>query len=107
MSSARRFDLIFGRTEEIAPNVKIFYFSLRDKVSFIPGQYLQLTMSHDADEKGSSRFFTISSAPHEKEIMITTRISANASSFKKKMFALQPGEVVGAFGPMGKFVLED
>ena len=59
----------------------------------------------NADDRGTSRFFTISSSPTEKDcITITTRIGE--SSFKKAFFGLKKGEIIAFFGPMGKFILE-
>ena len=82
-----------------------FYFSPNEKLHFIAGQYLQLIIPHDSDERGSSRFFSIASAPEEKHIMIT--IKEGESSFKKRLFALEKGDEIEAFGPMGQFILED
>lgn len=72
---------------------------------FIAGQYVQITLSHDADERGTTRFFSIASAPSEKHIMLT--IKEGKSSFKKVLFSLKPGDTIDAFGPIGKFTLED
>jgi ferredoxin-NADP reductase len=69
------------------------------------GQYLRLTIDHDdPDSRGKSRYFTISSAPAEPRVMITTRLSERGSSFKRALASLGIGSVVEATGPHGRFV---
>ncbi|MBA3723427.1 MAG: hypothetical protein H0W89_00840 [Candidatus Levybacteria bacterium] len=104
--SAKKYTLKFVTKEKFREDIYNFYFStINDQlIIWLPGQYLQLSLPHDADERGTSRFFTIASAPTEKKIMLT--IKEGESSFKKVLFALTPGETVNAFGPMGKFVLD-
>jgi ferredoxin-NADP reductase len=73
-----------------------------------PGQYLRYHIDDpSADERGENRFFTISTAPFEKYPQITTRIAPLSSSFKKKLFDLNIGQEITAFGPNGNFLLDD
>lgn len=104
--SAKKYTLKFIRKEKIREDICSFYFTTisDQQVRWLPGQYLQLSLPHNADERGTSRFFSIASAPTEKEIMLT--IKEGESSFKKVLFALTPGKIVDAFGPMGKFVID-
>src|SRR5581483_2999979 len=71
------------------------------------GQFLHYTLPHEnADDRKTERYFTISAAPHEGHVMITTRILADAanastanaaatapkmSTFKKTLAALPIG----------------
>lgn len=59
------------------------------------------------DERGTHRWFTISSAPFERDIMITTRFSRNGSSFKKTLADLRPGGIISSGLPRGDFTVED
>lgn len=60
------------------------------------------------DSRGEERFFTISSAPHEGHIRLTTRFAGDKSStFKKHLFELKTGDVIEAERVGGKFVVED
>ena len=74
-------------------------------LAFQAGQYLRYTLNHpDPDERGVSRFFTISSAPSEGCIMLTTRLGSPGSTFKQALGRLEEGAVIEAAGPYGKFV---
>ena len=73
-----------------------------------PGQYLHYTLEHPRpDERGIERYFTISSAPFEGYIQITTRFSERSSSFKKALREMEVGGAIGADGLEGDFVVED
>jgi len=93
----------------ISRGVVAFKFSSGKKLDFKAGQYLRYELEHkDPDERGIFRFFTISSAPFEEYIMLTTRIlEEGGSSFKKKLDSLDIGESLYAYGPMGEFVVGD
>jgi ferredoxin-NADP reductase len=69
------------------------------------GQHVRLTIDHaDPDTRGTSRFFTISSSSSEPQVMITTRLSEQGSTFKRALSSLASGSVVEAVGPFGRFV---
>ena len=102
---ADQLQLTFITCEKIAHDIYLVLFHPSKDFTFTAGQYIQITLPHDdVDEKGSSRFFTISSAPHEPYLMITT--TRSQSSFKRKLFSLQKGDIVEGFGPIGKFTLD-
>lgn len=90
-------------------NVTRFVFSPQEPVSWQPGQFSHYTLPHDnADDRGDDRWFTISSAPFEKDIWITTRITPDhGSTFKQTLSNLTPGQVLEADDPDGDFVVED
>jgi glycine betaine catabolism B len=90
-------------------DVTTFYFKPQIPINWQAGQYMQFTLPHDnPDDRGISRFFTISSAPFEENIMITTRFSGEASStFKKALFKMEIGQTISALMPKGEFVVKD
>jgi ferredoxin-NADP reductase len=107
---AQKIWLKFLRKELIAPDTYCFTFFPIESFHFIAGQYIQITLEHRSDDRGSSRFFSVASAPSEKEIMITTKLSSEntyVTSFKQKMLSLKKGDRIEAFGPLGRFTLED
>lgn len=110
---AAKFSLRFVRNKQLTPQIYSFHFYPTTSFTFLPGQYIQLNLPHKADEKGTTRYFSIASSPTEKEIMIVTKLSLAPSdkrgitSFKQQMLSLQPGDTIDAFGPIGKFTLED
>jgi glycine betaine catabolism B len=86
-----------------------FYFRPQAQVIWEAGQYMQFTLPHDnPDDRGISRFFTISSAPFEENIMITTRFAGDASStFKKALLKMEIGQNISALMPQGEFIVKD
>lgn len=90
-------------------NARSFVFTPDKPVSWQAGQYTHFALKFDdVDERGDNRWFTISSAPSEQNIMITTRIDTeHGSSFKRALLALKPGDKVEADTPEGDFVVDD
>ena len=108
MVQPKEFYFPFVKKEKLARDTYSFYFDPAERgFNFLPGQYVRMTLDiKNVDSRGSSRSFTISSSPLEKDhIAITTKIIE--SSFKKRMLKLAAGEKVKFFGPMGGFVLDE
>lgn len=83
-----------------------FLFEPQRPLKWQAGQYLKYTLAHpDPDERGDSRYFSISSAPHERYVMLTTRFAECSSSFKRALQDLKPGNVISADELDGDFVL--
>jgi glycine betaine catabolism B len=102
---ASKFVLELIDKEEIAKDTFTFRFKKPLNFDFIPGQYVKIFLDIDnPDERGSSRYFTISSSPTEDYISITTRIIK--SSFKKALSAIKEGDRIKAFGPIGFFDID-
>lgn len=86
-----------------------FVFKPEKKFDWIAGQYFIVSINHkNPDNRGKMRFFTISSAPFEKNPSLTTRISnIKSSSFKKALISLKIGSFVDAKGPDGDFIINN
>jgi ferredoxin-NADP reductase len=99
---------LLDQREEV-PNVRTFVFEPEEPMTWQPGQYMHYTFPHDTpDSRGVERWFTISSAPYEQHVQITTRFAGEkGSSFKRALLNLKPGDEIEADGPKGKFVLQD
>jgi ferredoxin-NADP reductase len=104
--AAAKYELEFAYKKQLTPEAFEFYFKRPEGLDFEPGQYLKYSMDlTDPDDRGSSRYFTISSSPLEKEyITLTTRVIK--SSFKVALSQMKPGERIRAFGPLGYFTLD-
>jgi ferredoxin-NADP reductase len=100
-------EVVLVRAEGVARDTRTLWFRPERPVRFIAGQFTELYLPHeDADERGTRRWFTISSSPTEKLIGINTKFAANdSSSYKRHLQALQPGAVLKMADPMGDFVL--
>jgi len=113
----REFYLPFIKKEKLAKDTYSFYFDFgKQSFDFLPGQYVRMTLDiQNPDDRGSSRAFTISSSPLDKEyIVITTKIikspvpdGTGLSSFKKRLMMLKSQELVKFFGPVGGFILNE
>lgn len=93
----------FKRVED----VRSFIFQPEKDLSWLPGQFMHYFLPlKKADKKGDNRYFTISSAPFEKFIQITTRFDhLPISSFKEALWELPIGGKIEAVGPEGEFVI--
>lgn len=96
-----------GKKRQIE-GIYTFIFQPDKKVSWRPGQYLHYEFPHpNADNRGIERWFTISAAPFEKKIMLTTRFDGERkSSFKQALLNLKEGDEIEAGEPRGDFLLE-
>lgn len=86
-----------------------YIFEPVEPMTWKAGQFLIYFLPHEgADVRGKQRFFTISAAPHEGHVMLTTRIfEENRSTFKQALGKLKPGDLVEVKGPDGDFTVDD
>ncbi|MBI4040015.1 FAD-dependent oxidoreductase [Candidatus Daviesbacteria bacterium] len=95
------------RSPEVA-GVETFVFQPEGPLTWKAGQFIHYILPHsNPDDRGSERWFTISSAPFEGEVHITTRItSPKGSSFKQALLNLTAGDVIEGEDPDGEFVID-
>lgn len=88
-------------------NTRTFWFEAERPVNYTAGQFIEMYLPHDnPDERGTKRWFTLSSSPTEDLISITAKYFGDkASTFKKALFGLKPGASIKIVEPMGDFVL--
>lgn len=99
--------LEFISKEHVTDDIWSFSFTPKSSIHWEAGQYLRLAVPHDSpDARGTKRWFTISSAPYEQIITITTRVSG--SSYKQALANLQPGDIANVVDlPGGDFIWSD
>ncbi|MDD5040928.1 MAG: RnfABCDGE type electron transport complex subunit D [Candidatus Peribacteraceae bacterium] len=98
--------LRFQRKSQVADKVYDFLFRSDRPFTFVPGQYLEWTLAHARpDTRGNRRYLTIASSPTEEGIAIGVKFHEPASTFKKKLLALKPGDTIVASQRAGEFVL--
>lgn len=92
-----------------APDATSFIFRPAEPVSWKAGQFTTLKLPHDfPDERKTERYFTISSAPFENHVQITTRFAAERpSSFKRTLERLPLQATLEAAEPEGDFTVAD
>lgn len=95
---------------DLTGSITSFYFEpeLDQPLRYTAGQFIEMTLQHDSDDRGTKRWFTLSSAPGNKQVTITSKHAApdvRSSSFKTALWNLIPGTEVDISEPMGDFVL--
>lgn len=90
-----------------AKNIFSFVFEPEQPLSYQPGQYTELTLPHqNEDDRGSKRWFTLSSSPTESSVFITTKLATEkGSTFKAALANLAPGTKVDLAAAEGDFTL--
>ncbi len=101
------FDAVFDHLEHESTSIISFWFRVVQPISFIPGQYIEFDLPHTmADDRGITRWFTLTSTPNDLPmISFTTRYSNASSSFKRELLRLKKGSVIHLLEPIGDFVL--
>ncbi len=81
-----------------------FFLQLEKPSTFIPGQFIYVTIPHlkYPDFRGNMRQFSISSAPHEKLWRITARMRSE-SGYKKTLDEISVGSELDLEGPTGVY----
>ncbi len=99
-------EIIIKEIRKIAEGVTELIFNRPPEFEFKAGQYTQFTLPKLAypDTKGNSRVFTISSAPHEKEIL-SIAYRDSGSGYKKTLSELPVGSKVIIEEASGFFTL--
>jgi ferredoxin-NADP reductase len=90
---------------ELAESTVGFYFEKPPGFTYQAGQCVNLALvdPEETDAEGNTRSFTLSSSPHEDDLMVATRMRDTA--FKRGLGELRPGAEVKLAGPYGNFVL--
>lgn len=98
-------ELVLISSHDEVENVRTFVFEGAN-LEWVAGQSQAYVLPQAGEtEEENQRWFTISSAPVEGTINISTRISA--SPFKKALNSLKPGEKITTHSLGGKFVWEE
>jgi ferredoxin-NADP reductase len=106
MSPKARYLLRLKARTQLAPDTYDFRFTGDRRLRFRPGQYLEWTLAHSRpDNRGNRRYFTIASSADEREVRIGVKFYPAASSFKRTLLAMRPGNAIVASQLAGEFVL--
>jgi ferredoxin-NADP reductase len=93
--------------KEVAEGIMCFRFEKPSGWAFKAGQYLDMTLidPSETDSEGNVRSFSIASAPHEKTLMVATRMRDTA--FKRVLRTVPLGTAVKIEGPSGDLILQN
>lgn len=96
----------FDHSRPETDNITTYFFEPEKPVDYVAGQFIELYIPHDnPDDRGIKRWFTLSSAPSDKLLSITTKHAKRSSTFKQALAALEPGTRLKMAEPLGDFVL--
>ena len=95
------------RREEVAHGTMAFHFDKPAGFSFRPGQAIDLILPDPAvaGTEAPRHAFSIVSAPHERELVVATRM--RDSAFKNALARLPIGAAAGVDGPFGSLTLHN
>jgi ferredoxin-NADP reductase len=101
--------LTLEKRESITPTVQELTFRAKNRLRFLPGQYLELDVPHGRpDARGTRREFSIVSAPADLPTLRIAYKDGNAqhpSSYKRALAAAEPGSTLAVTGTWGDFLL--
>jgi len=106
MKAMSKYTVKLTSSKEIAEGTMAFTFSKPEGFEYRAGQYCDWTEIDppQTDAEGPKRSFSLSSAPHEPELMITSRMRDTA--FKNVLKDAAPGLEISMDGPLGSFTLQ-
>lgn len=101
-----RLALTLERIEQAAADSYDFVFSAPRRLAFEAGQYLEWTLPVPrGDTRGNRRYFTVASAPTEKDIRLGVKFNREPSAFKRALARMRPGDTIHAGQLAGDFTL--
>jgi len=106
LSIFKKKDLLFLESHKESEDVYTFLFEKDEDLTWKAGQHGLFSITHKKIKNGTKPF-TLASAPTEKVVKITTRISDDPSDFKKALLELKPGMKISMSGPVGSFYIKD
>src|SRR5713101_3363350 len=106
VSPKAKYLLALKTRTQLAPDTYDLRFTSDRRLRFRPGQYLEWTLGHaHPDSRGNRRYFTVASSTGEREVRIGVKFYPCASSFKRSLLAMRPGNEIVASQLAGEFVL--
>jgi ferredoxin-NADP reductase len=95
------------KKEAVAEGTLRFHFAKPEGFTYQAGQSIDLFLINppETDAEGNKRAFSLTSAPHQPDLMITTRMRDTA--FKRVLGNMEPGGIVTIEGPFGSFLLHE
>lgn len=99
--------IMLAHKQHVVDNVWSFIFETQPQPTWTAGQYIRVELPHEhPDQEGTKRWFTVSAAPFEGHLQITTRVTN--STFKQALANLPiGGQLTLLEAPEGDFVWQD
>jgi ferredoxin-NADP reductase len=91
---------------QVSSDIVDLIFRPNQKLAFIPGQYMEWTLSYPhPDSRGNRRYFTLASSPTEDTVRLGVKFYENGSSYKKAMFKMDEKTMIIGSQIAGEFTL--
>ncbi|MFT4245505.1 MAG: hypothetical protein QM571_03150 [Micrococcaceae bacterium] len=91
---------------KLTPTTEELVFATSKPLTFIPGQYIELTLPHrKPDMRGLRRSFSITNAPKENELRLGVKFNNPGSTFKNNLAKLPTEAIIQTTGVAGDFTL--
>ncbi len=98
--------VFFDHRVQLAPRIWESYFRPAQKVDYQAGQYVSLRLAGlEADRRGPSRTFTLTSVPSDELISFVSKHSEPGSLYKRQLLELSPEDTAEIGDAMGDLVL--
>ena len=93
--------------KEIADGTMLFRFEKPEGFSYLAGQSVDIILPNppETDAEGNKHAYTLSSAPHESDLYIVTRMRDTA--FKRSLNNMEIGGELDIDGPFGDLTLHE
>ena len=106
VSPKLRVRLQLVQIQKISDRVYNYIFAPDQRFAYIPGQYMEWTLPGVRyDSRGNRRSFTIASSPTEPTVQLGLKYFEPASTYKKALFEMQPGDTIYASQLAGDFTI--
>lgn len=104
----RRVELKLHKIEQLSRDAYEYLFIPDRPFLFMSGQYMEWTVPHSRpDNRGTRRYFAISSAPSDPFVRFAMRLPVESSTLKDALRDMKKGAVITATGRAGEFMLPD
>jgi ferredoxin-NADP reductase len=99
--------ITFQKSEEVAEDTKMFWFTKPEGFVFLPGQYVAMRLGKlvAPDAKNGVRSLSLASAPYEEKLGFAVRKSE--SGFKETLWSLEPGAKIEVTNAVGFFTVPE
>jgi len=95
-----------SETIERTQTIKSFRFVADKKISFIPGQFLQVRFDQEnKDNRQLNKYLSFSSSPHQAYFEVTKRLSS--SEFSQRLNSFKKNDLGSFTGPLGNCIFKD
>jgi ferredoxin-NADP reductase len=99
-------DATFVKKQLIGPNIWEFFVKPEGELSYLPGQYVHVTLRNAyGDYRGSQRAFTLTSLPTDSLLSFAVKFPEPHSVYKQVLQSLRPGDDLTIGHSLGDMVL--